>query len=288
MTSQMTNNDPTNIDLSVRRFSIQRVDEARSERFLDHVAAEEPLEIRINYWFKDAKRSQSLAVTMRTPGHDRELAAGFLLSEGIIQSTNQLTGLRSLGGDSSNEVIAELSKDVDVDTWRLARNSFVSSSCGICGKRSREAIARELPRLEPADIRVPASTITKLSDSLREHQQGFSKTGGLHAAALFSGEGRLEIAFEDIGRHNALDKLTGHCLLNNRIPLKESLVFMSSRSSFELVQKAIAAGVPVLATVGSSSSLAIEAARDYGLTLIGFVRGSHFNVYSGEWRIDLE
>jgi FdhD protein len=273
--------------LLVRRFSIQRVDDLQRKRLLDHVAVEEPLEIRIRYWFKDAQLSESLAVTMRTPGHDRELAAGFLLSEGIIRDRNQLVELRSLGGSDSNEVLAELSKDVDVESWRMARNSFVSSSCGLCGKRSREAIAQSLPGIPPEGAHFRASAIEKLSDQLNSRQQGFSQTGGLHAAALFATDGTLEAVFEDIGRHNALDKLIGHCVLRGQVPLRQYLLFMSSRSSFELVQKAVAAGASILATVGGSSSLAIETARDQGLTLIGFVRGSRFNVYSGEWRIDL-
>lgn len=273
--------------LLVRRFSIQRVDGLERTRLLDHVAVEEPLEIRIRYWFKDAQLSESVAVTMRTPGHDRELAAGFLLSEGIIRDCNQLAELRSLGSSDSNEVLAELSKDVDVESWRMARNSFVSSSCGLCGKRSREAIAQSLPGIPSEGVHFRASFIEKLSDQLNNHQQGFSQTGGLHAAALFASDGTLEAVFEDIGRHNALDKLIGHCVLRGQVPLRRHLLFMSSRSSFELVQKAVAAGAPVLATVGSSSSLAVETARDQGLTLVGFVRGSRFNVYSGEWRIDL-
>ena len=276
----------SNDDRAVRRFSIQRIDHSRRERLLDSVAVEEPLEIRISYWFKEASIAQSLAVTMRTPGHDRELAAGFLFSEGIIESREQLVDLRSLGGDNSDEVIAELSKGVDVESWRLSRHSFVSSSCGVCGKRSREAIARNGPTSRPDHVQLPASVIATLPDRLREHQEGFSKTGGLHAAALFTADGVFETAFEDVGRHNALDKLIGHCVLNGRVPLEDRILFMSSRSSFELVQKSIAAGAPILATVGRPSTLAIETARDHGLTLIGFVRGSHLNIYSGEWRIN--
>ncbi len=273
-------------DRTVRRFSIQRIDDSRRERLLDSVAVEEPLEIRISYWFKDARVAQSLAVTMRTPGHDRELAAGFLFSEGIIAGREQIVDLRPLGGASSDEVMVELSKGVDVESWRLSRHSFVSSSCGVCGKRSREAIAQSLPETMPDHVQMQASVILKLPDRLRDHQTGFSKTGGLHAAAIFTADGVFEAAFEDIGRHNALDKLIGHSLLNGRVPLKNRILFMSSRSSFELVQKSVAAGAPVLATVGSPSTLAIETARDHGLTLIGFVRGAHFNIYSGEWRIN--
>lgn len=280
----------TDNDRSIRRFSIQRMARDRRERLLDSIAIEEPLEIRISYWFKESKVAQSLAVMMRTPGHDRELAAGFLFSEGIITSREQLIDLRSLGNNDSDEIIAELYKDVDVESWRLSRHSFVSSSCGVCGKRSREAIAESVPEktgsLGNDAIRVHSSAIWKLPEHLREHQAVFAQTGGLHAAALFTAEGVFELSFEDIGRHNALDKLIGHCVLNDHIPLENKILFMSSRSSFELVQKCLAAGISILATVGSPSSLAIETARDYGLTLIGFVRDDHFNIYSGEWRIN--
>jgi FdhD protein len=255
--------------LLVRRFSVKRVDDANSQRILDHVANEEPLEMRISYWFKDARISESLAVTMRTPGHDRELTAGFLLSEGVIRTRADIVELRSLGADPSNEIVAELAKNVDFEAWRLTRSGIVNSSCGICG-----------------NLRVHRSLITRLPELLRARQEGFAKTGGLHAAALVNDAGAVEAVFEDIGRHNALDKLIGHCVLNDRIPLENYLLFLSSRSSFELVQKSIMAGAPILATVGGPSSLAIEAAREHSLTLIGFIRDRHFNIYSGEWRID--
>lgn len=272
--------------LPVRQFSVKRIQGGESERILDTVAAEEPLEIRVSYWFKDARVSTNLAVTMRTPGDDSELAAGFLLSEGIIRDREQLLDLRPLGGNPSNEIVAELSKDVDLETWRTARQTFVSSSCGICGKRSREAVAQEIPPPEGGDFRVNASIIERLPDLLREQQRGFAQTGGLHAAALVNAAGKVEQVFEDIGRHNALDKVIGWSLLNGRLQLRDSLLFLSSRGSFELIQKAVMAGAPMLATVGGPSSLAIEAARDYGITLLGFVRDRRFNVYSGEWRIN--
>lgn len=273
-------------DLLVRRFSVKRVDDAHSQRILDHVANEEPLEMRLSYWFKDARISESLAVTMRTPGHDRELAAGFLLSEGVIRTRADFVELRPLGADPSNEIVAELSKNVDFEAWRLTRSGIVNSSCGICGKRTREAIATQPPRPTNENLRVHRSLITRLPELLRARQEGFAKTGGLHAAALVNNAGGVEAVFEDIGRHNALDKLIGHCVLNDRIPLESDLLFLSSRSSFELVQKSIMAGAPILATVGGPSSLAIEAAREHSLTLIGFIRDGHFNIYSGEWRID--
>jgi FdhD protein len=273
--------------LSVRRFSIRRIAGHHAERALDTVAAEEPLEIRIQYWIKEAAVSESLAITMRTPGHDRELAAGLLVSEGIVQEPTQLIDLHPLGSEPSNEIVAELSRDVDVEVWKLARHAFVNSSCGLCGKRSREAIAQQVPPVAPDDFRLNSRVIESLPDLLRERQSGFMQTGALHAAALVDAAGRIQTIFEDIGRHNALDKLIGWCLLNHRLPLREQLLFLSSRSSFELIQKAAMAGAPALATVGGPSSLAIEAAREFGITLIGFLRENRFNVYSGEWRIDL-
>ena len=275
-------------DQIARRFSIQRIEDGQSRRILDDVATEEPLEIRIRYWFKDTQISHSLAVTMRTPGDDRALVAGFLVSEGVISGAKDLDDLRPLGADTSNEIVAELSKSVDFEAWRLARATLVTSSCGICGKRSRDAIfgdrAVSAPPLN-GDIRVSSAFISKLPDRLRERQKGFARTGGLHAAALVRPTGEIESAFEDIGRHNALDKLIGQSLLANQFPL-QGYLFLSSRGSFELVQKAAIAGAQILATVGGPSSLAIDAARDYGLTLIGFIRERYFNVYSGEWRVD--
>lgn len=270
-----------------RRFSVKRVANARSERVVDTVAAEEPLEIRVSYWFKDAQIFDSLALTMRTPGHDRELAAGFLFSEGIIRERRHILDLRALGSEASNEIIAELSKEVEIENWRLARNTFVNSSCGVCGKRSRDAIAQQMPHQSSDTYRIDAALVNKLPGLIFERQQGFAKTGGLHAAALVNSAGAVEQVFEDIGRHNALDKLIGWCVLNDRVPLSGSLLFLSSRGSFELIQKAVMAGAPVLATVGGPSSLAIETAREFGITLLGFVRGERFNIYSGEWRIDL-
>jgi FdhD protein len=269
----------------VRRFRVQRIQGSRSECILDTVAAEEPLEIRVTHWLKASRKTTTVAVTMRTPGHDRELAIGFLLSEGIIRSRQQLMDVRPLGVEPSDEILVELSKDVDVEGWRLAHHSFVNSSCGICGKSSREAIAQEVPARNHDNFCIDVSLIEKLPALLREGQRGFAKTGGLHAAACITPEGHIAAAFEDIGRHNALDKLIGWSLLSGWIPLRDCVLFLSSRSSFELVQKTAMAGAPILATVGGPSSLAIETARDFSITLIGFVREGRFNVYSGEWRI---
>ncbi len=273
---------------AVRQFSIRRIEHGESQRVTDIVAAEEPLEIRVQYWFKDTVAHETFAITMRTPGNESELAAGLLLSEGVIQSRAGLVCLRPLGPKPSNEILAELSKDIDFEGWRVARNGIMSSSCGICGKRSREGIVQQLPRPMEDDFTVDSAMIGRLPDLLQSRQAAFAQTGGLHGAALVSPSGAVEAVFEDIGRHNALDKLIGWCVLNDRIPLAEHILFLSSRGSFELIQKAAMAGAPILATVGGPSSLAIETAREIGATLIGFVRGERFNLYSGEWRIHSE
>jgi len=180
-----------------------------------------------------------------------------------------------------------VAKHVDAEGWRLARTSYVSSSCGVCGNRSLESITRPLGEISETSITVHSQTVWRLPDALLEHQAAFSKTGGLHAAALATISGDILNVFEDVGRHNALDKLLGWCVLEGLVPLGENIVFLSSRSSFELVQKVVVAGGQMLVTVGAPSSLAIETARAYGITLIGFVRGKRFNVYAGEWRINL-
>jgi FdhD protein len=272
----------------VRRYSVKRVANAEAERMMDTVATEEPLEIRASYWFKDAQISDSLALTMRTPGHDRELATGFLVSEGIVRGRADLLDVRALGGESSNEMVVELAKGLDFEGWRLARSTFVSSSCGICGKRSRDSMAQQLAadtQHESGNFQFDAALIETLPALLRQYQQGFAQTGGLHAAALVNAGGEIEAVFEDVGRHNALDKLIGWAFLNGRTPLHKGLLFLSSRGSFELIQKAVMAGAPAIATVGGPSSLAIDTAREFGVTLLGFVRDRRFNIYSGEWRV---
>lgn len=270
---------------STRPFRVQRIGSGASSSFTDAIAVEEPLEIWLACSFKSVRRTESAAVTMRTPGNERELAAGFLLSEGVVEKPSDILEIRTLGSTGCNEVLVELSPDVDVESWRLRRSTLLSSACGLCGKRTLDSIpiastnAGKGPRLS-------SEFINRLPQLLSGHQADFTKTGGLHAAALVRPDGELEALFEDIGRHNALDKLVGHCLLEDRLPLSDRIIFMSSRGSFELVQKSLAAGCAVLATIGAPSSLAIEFARDREQTLIGFVRDCHFNLYSGEWRID--
>jgi FdhD protein len=270
----------------IRTFSVRRISGTGIDRVVDRVAVEEPLAILVKHWRKDAQTTENLAVTMRTPGHDKELAVGLLLSEGVIHDRQDVVEVRTLGDQPANEVLVELARGIDFEAWRAARNGFVSSSCGICGKRSGDLIRQDMPPLANDGVCVPASVIHALPDALHKRQVGFVETGGLHAAALATDGGEIEALFEDIGRHNALDKLIGWAVLNSRVPLLERILFLSSRGSFELVQKAAMAGAPVLATVGGPSSLAIETARELQMTLLGFVRDGRFNVYSGDWRIN--
>jgi FdhD protein len=244
----------------------------------DSLAAEEPLEIRVD--------GHPLTVTMRTPGHDLELTAGFLLTEGIISGGDKIRAIRALipqNGMKSNVVEVEL-KDTAFDSNDLRRNFFAASSCGICGKASIEAIrTRGLQSPDRAFV-FDAELLCSLPERLRAEQAVFSQTGGLHAAALFDVTGTLVVLREDIGRHNAVDKAIGWALLEERLPLSTHVMLVSGRGGFEIVQKALAAGIPILASVSAPSSLAVKLARELGLTLVGFLRGRRFVVYSGEFR----
>ena len=244
----------------------------------DSLAAEEPLEIRID--------GSPLTVTMRTPGHDLELAAGFLLTEGIIDSRDQLAGIRALTSDAlvrSNVVEVQLvSQSSRTEDHR--RNFVAGSGCGICGKASIESVRRRgMCRPKPG-FRVNPEALCRLPEILRAEQAVFDRTGGLHAAALFDAQGNLVVLREDIGRHNAVDKLIGWSLLHARLPLDDSVLLVSGRGGFEIIQKAIAAGVPIVVCVSAPSALAVKLAREFGLTLIGFLRGQRFVIYSGSSR----
>jgi FdhD protein len=248
------------------RLEVTREPGSRTE--LDTVAVEEPLEIRIG--------GEPIAVTMRTPGHDEELALGFCISEGIAATA--AAPPRDL---AANVVEVEAGA---FDRSRVQRSFYTSSSCGVCGKGALEAVAVEASRVE-STVTVPAELIAGLPDALRSSQGTFEVTGGLHATGLFDADGSLLCVREDVGRHNAMDKVIGWAALAGRLPLSASLLCVSGRLSFELVQKAAVAGAPLLAGVGAPSSLAVELARDRGVTLCGFVRGGHFNVYSESWRV---
>jgi len=235
---------------------------------LDEVAVEEPLEIRVG--------SEPVAVTMRTPGHDEELALGFCLSEGLRPADARLPD------DLAANTIEVDAPGFDPD--RLARSFYTSSSCGVCGKGALEAVAVESTRVE-SRLRVPVDVVTVLPDLLRAAQAAFAATGGLHATGLFTADGELLCLREDVGRHNAFDKVVGWAFGQGRLPLSDSVVCVSGRLSFELVQKSAVAGCPVLIAVGAPSSLAVELAVDRGITLCGFVRDGRVNVYSGRERI---
>jgi FdhD protein len=221
---------------------------------------------------------------MRTPGQDSELAVGFLFTEGIVTAPEQVMGVSSCG--TGNVVRVDLRPDVAVDLMRLERHFYTASSCGVCGKASLEAVRVCSPH-RPAEGRpaVESAVIHRLPETLRTEQVVFDRTGGLHASAMFDINGNLLCLREDVGRHNALDKLIGFQLLSGRMPLSESVLLVSGRASFELVQKASVAGIPILAAVGAPSSLAVDLARECGLTLLGFVREDCFNIYTGADRI---
>jgi FdhD protein len=235
----------------------------------DTVAVEEPLQIRLG--------NVDVAVTMRTPGHDRELAAGFLFTEGILASAAQIAAIHQ---PELNEVTVVPAAGAEVNFDAAERNFYLTSSCGVCGKASVEAIHALGCGLVPLGEPFPSRIIQSLPDTLRARQTTFELTGGLHAAGLFSRSGELLALYEDVGRHNAVDKLIGAELLGQRVPLTDRILVVSGRTSFELVQKAVVAGAPVLAAVGAPSSLAVEVARRFQLTLCGFVRDGRFNIYS--------
>lgn len=252
----------------------------------DYLASESPLEIRVGFVSPAGYMTRSLSITMRTPGRDSELAAGFLLSERIVVSPRDILSVRESPKPEANVVRVDLAPHVAFDPDLQARHFYTTSSCGVCGKSSLEALdARGFERIPRESLTVDSRTIHRLPAILRKGQDAFTATGGLHAAGLFDVAGSLLSLREDVGRHNALDKLIGAELLSGRIALHSRIVLVSGRASFELVQKCLAAGVSVLAAVGAPSSLAVDLSREFDLTLLGFVRDARFNIYSGEWRI---
>ena len=275
---------------SVRQFQIHRVG-AGGGVADDVVATEEPLEIRLGWFGADGEhREQSISVTMRTPGKDLELAAGFLYSEGIIRSGDDIASVGPCGPPAAdglvNVVRVELSPGVSVDLERLERHFYTTSSCGVCGKSSLEAVAVQ-SRFDIAGVRwqISHDALGALPDALRAQQDVFDRTGGLHASGLFDENGRVVLVREDVGRHNALDKLIGHCLSAGRLPLTANGIVVSGRTSFELMQKAMMAGCPVLAAVGAPSSLAVQLAEEFGITLVGFLKRDRYNIYTRPDRI---
>ncbi|HWX38709.1 MAG TPA: formate dehydrogenase accessory sulfurtransferase FdhD, partial [Candidatus Sulfotelmatobacter sp.] len=255
--------------------------DGRVETRQDDLAAEEPLEIRVD--------GRSLTVTMRTPGNDFELAAGFLFTEGIVESADQIVAIREAPEtkitERGNIVEAELSPDVKLDLESTQRNFFAASSCGICGKASIESVRRRGVRAVNPNFRMTPEILCQLPEKLKASQEVFSRTGGLHAAALFDRNGEMLAEREDIGRHNAVDKIIGWAVRAHRMPLAECALIVSGRGGFEIVQKAAVAGIPVVASVSACSSLAVRLAREVGMTLAGFLRGRRFVVYAGGERL---
>ena len=247
----------------------------------DYLAAEEPLEIRVG--------NEPVSVTMRTPGEDLELTAGFLLTEGLIERREQIVAMEAAAEAGAtnfgNVVRVEVAQDAAADPEKLRRNFFAASSCGICGKASIDSVRSRTLKAPNPGFRVDPEVLIGLPDALRASQPVFGRTGGLHAAALFSGAGELLAVREDIGRHNAVDKIAGWALMENRVPLSNEILLVSGRGGFEIVQKAIVAGVPVVASVSAPSSLGVQLAREMGLTLIGFLRERRFVIYAGEERV---
>jgi len=272
------------VNRSILTVPVQKIEGSSSVAQQDLLAVEEPLEIRVG--------DRTVSITMRTPGHDFELAAGFLFTEGILAGAHQIRKIRwstSAGNPrrAGNSVTVELEPSVEIDFQRLERHFYTSSSCGVCGKASIEALETQGCPVLPRDVPlVSRSRIHRLPEALRDRQAVFERTGGLHAAALFNASCELVLAREDIGRHNAVDKLIGAEMLAGHTPLAENVLLVSGRASFELVQKALMAGIPVLAAVGAPSSLAVETAHRFHMTLIGFLRDGRFNIYSGASRIE--
>ncbi|RXH57813.1 Formate dehydrogenase chain D [Granulicella sibirica] len=268
----------------------------------DLLAAEEPLEIQLAYGPADARQVKSISVTMRTPGYDFELAAGFLMTEGVVRDADDIDrvwyatpyadSVSEARQDSAlayqplnNIVRVELAAGVEVSLANLQRNFYTTSSCGVCGKASLLALQTVCPPRVGNRFRIAASVLYGLPDKLREAQSVFDKTGGIHGAGLFDAAGELHLVREDVGRHNAVDKLLGFEFLADRTPLRDRLLLLSGRASFELMQKALMAGIPAVAAVGAPSSLAVQVARQFDITLVGFLRGHHLNVYHGAERI---
>lgn len=279
--------DPGFMQTPVASVACIKVEEGQSRPFDDLLAAEEPLEIRLVYGADRVVKP--VTVTMRTPGNDFELAVGFLFTEGILQSWSDVKLIRYCSDsgkrtENNNVVKVEMQPQVTVDVSGLERNFYTTSSCGVCGKSSMDSVRRFCAPSD-ASFSIKSEMITRLPELLKSNQVVFKRTGGLHAAALVSSEGQLLLVREDVGRHNALDKIIGAAFSSGQTPLNNHILVLSGRISFELVQKAAMAGIGAIVAVGAPSSLAVDLAKSLNLTLIGFVRDQHFNVYCGADRI---
>jgi FdhD protein len=283
---------------------VEKVAGQTSRQALDNLAIEEPLEIQLTYGPSKSRATRSISVTMRTPGNDFDLAAGFLMTEGVVRDPNDIEQITYAGrsftedklspqtmgalvlGSKQNIVRVDLAADVAVNLGSLQRNFYTTSSCGICGKASLLALRTVCPPRATNNFRVDAQLLYRLPDRLRAFQGVFDRTGGLHGAGLFDSAGNLLALREDVGRHNALDKLIGAEFLADRTPLRDRLLLLSGRASFELLQKALMGGFPMVVAVGAPSSLAVQVAKEFDITLVGFLREDHFNIYHGSENID--
>ena len=264
------------------------MENGRSTDRMDTLAVEEPLEMRVTQTQDGLPVSHNIAVTMRTPGNDFELAAGFLYTERIVTTSSQILNIAHCGvgeADQENVVKVSLTPDTPFDPKLMSRNVYTTSACGICGKASIDLVRIACPKPPPTSIQISEGYLKKILGGLEEAQELFSRTGGLHAAGLFDGKGELIHLREDVGRHNAVDKIVGALLLADKIPAGDMVILVSGRASYELIQKSLMAGIPILAAVGAPSSLAVDTAKECGMTLIGFLRDGRFNVYAGGERL---
>ncbi|HEV8594092.1 MAG TPA: formate dehydrogenase accessory sulfurtransferase FdhD [Thermoplasmata archaeon] len=272
------------------RAQIQRRRGSEATEVDDVLAVEEPLEIRVVHGTSGEEREDPVVVTMRTPGHDPELAAGFLFSEGILRVRSDLNRIEAAppraSEENGNVLRVVLADGVPFDTSRTVRSFYTTSSCGVCGKTSLDALwARTPPPVSTATPKVKAPILAAMPEALRRAQDVFERTGGLHGAALFTDRAEVVTLREDVGRHNAVDKIVGERFLAGALPLPDSILLVSGRASFEILQKAILAGIPFVAAVGAPSSMAVDVAKEFGMTLVGFLRGASFNIYAGAQRI---
>jgi FdhD protein len=290
-------------DRTTASISVERFTGTETESAIDVLAVEEPLECQLAYGPINDRQLKSISVTMRTPGHDFELAAGFLMTEGVINDPTDVMQISYMAGRPTAETLSdeplpegtavlpympernivrvELAPDVSVSMANLERNFYTTSSCGICGKASLLALRTVCPPRAANQFEIAAELLYTLPTKLREAQDVFARTGGLHASGLFDSTGHLFSSREDVGRHNAVDKLLGAEFLADRTPLRDRLLMLSGRASFELLQKALMGGIPMVASVGAPSSLAVQVAKEFDITLVGFLREDHFNVYHG-------
>ncbi len=272
-------------DNRVENIQVHKINAGKLTETADKVAVEEPLLIQLEYSTASGQMLKDIAVTMRTPGNDDELAVGFLFTEGIIKSAEDISEIKNAHADE-NGIQVILKENILPVLGNASRNFYTTSSCGICGKASIDAIqtVSQYAAIKNNSL-IPAATFYSLQNELKKQQKIFEDTGGIHASALFDAGGKFMMLREDVGRHNALDKIIGAAMLNKQLPLYNCILLLSGRASFELVQKAVMAGIKIIASVGAPSSLAVEMATENDVTLVGFLKADRFNIYSGKERI---